>query len=405
MSKKILFIMLVLSLGLMVVACTNHYSIETEVSEGGVIEISPTQDEYEEGEEITIEAVADASYDFVEWSGDLEGRDNPKEVEISADLNIEAEFATNPDYFEFDIKTGKITGYSGDSKDIVIPSEIDCYSVTEISRTAFFMHNLETVEIPDSVTEIGSYAFRSNEITSVEIPDGLTEIVDGAFKNNELTSVEIPDGVTEIGVTAFKDNDLISVEIPDSVTKIGDWAFKNNELTSVEIPDNVTEIGSRAFSNNNLTSVEIPDSVTEIGDNSTFANNELTEVEIPDSITEIGAWAFIRNELTSVKIPDSVTKIGMNAFRSNELTSVEIPDSVTEIGRGTFKDNDLTEIVMPANVDLVVEIDTTYYVDSREFDKYDLMGEETEFKDYYNEQDKEAGTYIKNSYGDWELQE
>jgi len=95
MSKKMLLILLVLSLGLMVSACTNNYSIETEVSEGGVIEISPTQDEYEEGEEITIEAVADASYEFVEWSGDLEGEDNPVELKVDEDMNIEAQFKTD----------------------------------------------------------------------------------------------------------------------------------------------------------------------------------------------------------------------------------------------------------------------------------------------------------------------
>ena len=92
MSKKIFFIMLVLSLGLMVVACTNHYSIETEFSDGGVIELSSTQDEYEEGKEITAEAIPHEGYEFSYWSGDRSGEENPITFEIEEDMEIEAQF-------------------------------------------------------------------------------------------------------------------------------------------------------------------------------------------------------------------------------------------------------------------------------------------------------------------------
>ena len=47
---------------------------------------------------------------------------------------------------------------------------------------------------------------------------------------------------------------------------------------------------------------------------------------------------------------------------------------------------------MPADVDL-----GTWFGD--------LMGEGTKFKDFYNEQDKQAGTYVREDLdSDWELQ-
>ena len=63
-----------------------------------------------------------------------------------------------------DNETGKqyasITGYTGNPSVLVIPSEIDGYSVQMISSQAFEgKTSLRAVTIPDSVTEIGSSAF------------------------------------------------------------------------------------------------------------------------------------------------------------------------------------------------------------------------------------------------------
>jgi hypothetical protein len=99
-----------------------------------------------------------------------------------------------------------ITGYVGQSWDVVIPSRLDGKPVTDIGRSAFRNHtHLMSVSIPASVTVIEGWAFL-----------GCTG----------LMSVSIPEGVTEIGAQAFwVCSSLTSVTIPASVTKIGDRAF------------------------------------------------------------------------------------------------------------------------------------------------------------------------------------
>jgi len=65
----------------------------------------------------------------------------------------EAVAVTNPDFFEFDNTTGEITDYNQEAgiTDVVIPSEINGYTVTKIGKSAFLKNNLTLVEIPDSV--------------------------------------------------------------------------------------------------------------------------------------------------------------------------------------------------------------------------------------------------------------
>lgn len=98
-----------------------------------------------------------------------------------------------------------ITGYLGNEREIVIPSEI--------------------AGMP--VTTIGTAAFEHSDFTSVVLPNGIRSIEEDAFEKCEsLISINIPDGVSDIGHEAFKHcTALISLRLPDSVTNIGDGAF------------------------------------------------------------------------------------------------------------------------------------------------------------------------------------
>ena len=51
----------------------------------------------------------------------------------------EAVAVTTPDFFEFDNTTGEITDYNQEAgiTDVVIPSEINGYTVTKIGKSAF----------------------------------------------------------------------------------------------------------------------------------------------------------------------------------------------------------------------------------------------------------------------------
>ena len=240
------------------------------------------------------------------------------------------------------------------SKNIVIPSKIDDYHVTNIASSAFVDKKLSSVVIPNGVKSIGNSAFSYNQLTSVAIPDSVGRIGSSAFSNNELVSVTISDNVTFIGESAFSNNLLVNVIIPDSVTSINEHVFYKNKLTNVTIGKGVTRIGNNAFQNNLLITVTIPDSV-EIIDYEAFRGNRLVSVNIGKNVTYIGHRAFENNRLTSLIIPDSVTRLGERVFRSNHLSSLTLSKSLSLIPEYAFANNRLTSVVIP---DSVIEIDT-----------------------------------------------
>jgi hypothetical protein len=214
------------------------------------------------------------------------------------DNTADFEYIENP---ENPTRQIAITGYTGDSKTVKIPKQIDGKKVIAIGDEAFNDMGLTSVTIPKGVTSIGNFAFYENQLTGVTIPNSVISIGNSAFSNNQLTGVTIPNSVTEIGMGAFAKNQLTNITIPTSVTEIGFMAFFGNQLTGVTIPNSVTSIGNGAFFGNQLTGVTIPNSVTFIGDGA-FSNNQLTGVTIPNSVTSIGDRAFSGNRLTSVTI-------------------------------------------------------------------------------------------------------
>lgn len=327
------------------------------------------------------------------------------------DVNLASSAETEGD-FEYVIDdwhestSAMIVGYNGSATELVIPSTLGGYLVTEIGGYAFKnCGSLKSVTIPNSVTEIISSAFfGTSSLMSIEVSSGNPKFVsiDGIVYNKDVTeiiavprgkkTVTIPDSVTVVGGNAFSGcASLQSITIPNSIVDIGEFAFGNcTNLTKILIPNTVTTIGSSAFSSCvNLTSVNIPDSVTNIGINA-FAdcttlsdinvsngngiyasidgvlyNKPLTELirypagrtsdifTIPESVMKISANAFSEcTFLTSVIIPSGMTSIGENAFfRCFSLMNVTIPESITYIGNFAFNSCiALTNINIPDSV-------------------------------------------------------
>ena len=206
--------------------------------------------------------------------------------------NIHAETVNVFAETDFEIESGVLKRYRGESPHVTVPDHVKV-----IGERAFKDLLIESILLPDSVKEIRSFAFSGcKDLTQVNIPAGVTSIGESAFQGcTGLTSVTIPDSVMTIGIRAFAScTSLRSVIIPDSVTTIGANAFWDcTGLTSVTIPGNVTSIDIAVFADcTGLTSVTIPGSVTSIGEHAFEGCTGLTSVTIPDSVKEIGGGAF-----------------------------------------------------------------------------------------------------------------
>lgn len=68
------------------------YTVTTTASPAEAGTINPSTEEFEEGTNITIEAIANEGWEFQEWTGDLSSTDNPLNHTVEEDVNITANF-------------------------------------------------------------------------------------------------------------------------------------------------------------------------------------------------------------------------------------------------------------------------------------------------------------------------
>lgn len=198
--------------------------------------------------------------------------------------------------------TVKITGYSGDNTDLLIPDRIDGKPVSAIGESAFYV----------------------DDFTSVSLPGSVTIIEEGGFKYcDELVTVEFREsGLITIGARAFDGCDALkNIVIPETVTTIEEGAFINSRsLKTITIPAGVTTLGDGIFYNSGISNVVISEGLTIIGERMFMGCDELTSVKLPDTIKEIRESAFSHcSNLKTITIPKAVKNIGESAFYATRL--------------------------------------------------------------------------------------
>ena len=269
--------------------------------------------------------------------------------------------------------TAAINGCTYFGEDLVIPSEIDGITVTQIKGETFFgFNNLRSVTFPDTIRSICIDAFvNCPNLNVIELQDTAMDISAGSFDNIGYINNEAnwDNGVLYIGkhlIAAKKDIEG-SYQVKDGTITIADSAFSNcTKLTDAVVPDSVELIGANAFEktgfyqndqnwdggilyagrhliaakDNGTGEYTIRSDTKTICGDAFRGMERLTSIEIPVGVKRIGSLAFyFCQNLTAVTLPSSVTEIDDNAFfECGKLERIDIPAGVTVLGEGVFDD-------------------------------------------------------------------
>lgn len=250
----------------------------------------------------------------------------------------------------------KIIGYSGNEKNIEIPSKKENIALTTIGTGAFASSGLENVTFPATVQVIEASSFFDNSLVSVKFPNKLRVIGAEAFRDNKISSMSIPASVTFIGTGAFINNQMSDEEafiykrtmggidyssivsyagakrekvvIPSVVGKVKLTSidgFYSSSLVSFELPEIVT-IANGAFNDNlvekgssNEYLYALKDGKWDYSTIVSYAGKERENVVIPKSyndtdLIEISPYSFAYCDIKNIEIPNAVEKIGESSF-------------------------------------------------------------------------------------------
>ena len=342
-------------------------------------------------------------YHFVDWYKDTnytELWDFTIDVAYE-DMTLYAKYEEGevfiPEDYEFVINidhTVSILSYYGTGGDLIVPSEIYGYPVTEIQAFAFSMNdNIVNLTIPDSIKKIG-YAAMLNMVAlqTVNIGSGLETMEEYTFAYCEvLETVYFEDSVlTQLpSQTFFSDVSLSQVRLPNSVIYIGIEAFLANfALTSIVFPENLQTIDINAFIYAGLETLVFNDQLENIYEKSFAHNLSLKTIEIPASLSGLGDNVFIGcSEIANITVdplsthflleddilydfeqkqiilyspartaikfivPQTIENIRGGAFTCAQFEEIEFNDVITTIPSYAFYNaKNLKSITLPENI-------------------------------------------------------
>ncbi len=263
----------------------------------------------------------------------------------------------------YEDNTIKITHYTGDETDLVIPETIDGYTVSMVYD--IYNSNVETLTIPNSVREIEPGALY--HLKDIHIADDHPTLMfkDGVLYNKERKSIiyyfscntaehfDVPDGIKVIEKNAFSSSDFVSITIPASVEQIDYGAFSwRGRLKEVSLSEGLKKIGKSVFYQcTSLETILIPSSVTEIEEGCFNGCQSLAEIRVapgnPVFTVIDGALINLRDNVLvaypaaygaeTFTVPEFVTRIGECAFGDAKgLKHVVFPEGLLEIGSLAF---------------------------------------------------------------------
>ena len=288
--------------------------------------------------------------------------------------------------WNYDANYAILRGYDGAGGDMVVPAEIDGFTVDVIGINVFKGDTITSLTLPETVLELRSNAVSSCEkLTSVTLPQSLVVINRmNFFSCNALSEVTIPASVRYIGDTSFRfcdalrkitfegvcpaiDMDCFSVLPDDAVAYVPDdqleaytAAFENAGSTVSVQPSGKNAVlvenngyvedefdfdaptGTITSYNGYATYLAIPETiggapVKAIGPEAFARHAYLAFLELPEGLESIGDSAFYNCEtLGRVRFPSTLKTIGSNAFYNAYKSSVLELTSVESIGDYAF---------------------------------------------------------------------
>ena len=297
--------------------------------------------------------------------------------------------------YEYDSETGEmcITGYNGDSADVIIPESIEGHTVTMIN-IYFYNENMRNVYVPAGVSRLGIVNF-SKKLENVYVDEAnqTYKSVDGVlytkdekilvlFPNIPDKKAVISEGTEGIVYTAFNNSSFSEIFIPDSIKYVykqnGEIDLKDWDIFSVEncLPGilsyqaelenvyvgeknkNIMSIDGMVYSKDMKTFVMCPqtrsgevviDNNVEILGRAAFGKcTDVNRIVLGDKIIEIRDICFMYSGLTELNIPDSCTNIGRDIFfECQGLTTVNIPVGIKELNYAIFEGSYIRDLILP----------------------------------------------------------
>lgn len=304
--------------------------------------------------------------------------------------------------FKYKVNSQKITitGYTGKSKKMIVPSYINGKRVTKIAKNAFWHWKGRTfseIIVPDTIESIGLHAFDGVKTKKIYFGKNVKTLgwfnVPSADKKDTLSCINVSKNnlkyITQKGVLYNKKKTTLvyyppnkkgkTFKLPTSVTCIEEQSFYHNRnLTTIKFNKKIKSIKQYAFEGaKKLSSITLPSSLKKVSSDAFSECNKLSTVSVKkNSNLKVPSGTFAHlPSLKSVTVA-KIKSYGKNSFSHNKkLKKVTIKSGVKKIPYGMFyKCPSLKSVTIPKSVSKIEDAAFGYKDYNTKYDNFTIKG-------------------------------
>lgn len=278
----------------------------------------------------------------------------------------------------------EITGYVGNTSQLIIPSRYNGLPVVGIGEGAFYKRNkhknVQQIMLPNTLKYISYNAFRDLwSLKGIYIPKSVETIEDYAFLNCKLIKnivFEEDTQIESIGISAFSGTKFMEDTVPfEGYIMTGDIALSSTGIRksgTYTIPKEIRVLAADTFYANSSISGTIKveeDGMLEHVSRLTFSRTSMiTSIDFTNAknLKTIGDNAFADSQkITTINLGDNLEKIKDNAFYNCfSLKTLNLGGGSVDLGKDiTYGCTNLNNISFSAdckNIILAISSDTDW---------------------------------------------
>lgn len=241
------------------------------------------------------------------------------------------------------VRRGILTGYTGLSTEVIIPTTFDGETITVIGNgespfeASSIYKQITKIVIPEGVTKVDSNAFADlSGLEELILPASLTELGNDVFYGcTSLKTLDLSGNTTypyENGVLYNKEKTTIlkfigqaeELVIAATIKEIASNAFAYADIKTLTIPATVETIGAYAFSNCKVETLNYAPNIDNVAEYSFKDCTSLKTVVLGANIKKIGTFAFSGcTSLTEIKLSTGTqTPVMVEGFAFEKCTSL-----------------------------------------------------------------------------------
>ena len=320
-----------------------QYKLTTAVTpiEGGMV--SPSEEIYTIGSEVSLIANPSPDYDFIEWKGGLTGNSNPSSLIMDSDKNVIAVFQKKFTAIPDENFEQVLIDLNIDS-DGVLNGQVLTSDISEVIYLPIFESNITDLSGIENFASLRKLDCYNNQLTSLDLSQN-TKLKEVDCSNNLLISLNVTQNTALTSLICFN-NQLTNLDITQN-TALATLGCSNNQLTSLDVSQN-KGLMQLYCNENQLTSLNVNNNpnLMELY----FSDNLLTNIDISQNLALTELYAPF-NQFTSLDLSHNTALTKLDCF-NNQLTSLDLSQNTALIFLVCYE-NQIASLDLSQNIALI----------------------------------------------------